>query len=58
MLDERDASRAVSVSLYDTREHAMAAQERIVATMRDKRFAPNPPGVLAGQVAIVAAAEG
>jgi hypothetical protein len=29
-----------------------------VATMRDKRFAPNPPGVLAGQVAIVAAAEG
>jgi len=26
MLDERDASRAVSVSLYDTREHAMAAQ--------------------------------
>ena len=58
MLDERDASRAVSVSLYDTREHAMAAQERIVATMRDKRFAPNPPGVMAGQVAIVAAAEG
>ena len=58
MLDERDASRAVSVSLYDTREHARAAQERIVATMRDKRFAPNPPSVLAGQVAIVAAAEG
>jgi len=58
MLDERDASRAVSVSLYDTREHAMAAQERIVATMRDKRFAPNPPSVMAGQVAIVAAAEG
>ena len=58
MLDERDASRAVSVSLYDTREHAMAAQERIVATMRDKRFAPNPPIVMAGQVAIVAASEG
>jgi hypothetical protein len=58
MLDERDASRAVSVSLYDTREHAMAAQERIVATMRDKRFVPNPPSVMAGRVAIVAAAEG
>ena len=58
MLDERDASRAVSVSLYDTREHAMAAQERIVATMRDKRFAPNPPGVMAGRTVVVAAAEG
>ncbi len=58
MLDERDASRAVSVSLYNTREHAMAAQERIVATMRDKRFAPNPPTVMGGQVVIVAAARG
>ena len=58
MLDERDASRAVSVSLYDTREHAMAAQERIVATMRDKRFAPNPPGVMAGRVVLAASAEG
>ena len=58
MLDEQDGSRAVSVSLYDTREHAMAAQERIVATMRDKRFAPNPPGVMAGRTVVVAAAEG
>jgi heme-degrading monooxygenase HmoA len=58
MLDERDASRAVSVSLYDTREHALAAQERIVATLRDKRFAPNPPGVMAGRTVVVAAAEG
>ena len=58
MLDEQDGSRAVSVSLYDTREHAMAAQERIVATMRDKRFAPNSPGVMAGRTVVVAAAEG
>jgi heme-degrading monooxygenase HmoA len=57
LLDERDASRAASVSLFDTREHAMAAQEKAVATVRDKRIAPNPPSVMAGQVAIVAAAE-
>src|SRR3712207_6392991 len=36
-LDERDPGRGVSASLFDTREHAMAAQERVVAAMRDKR---------------------
>jgi hypothetical protein len=57
-LDERDARRGVSASLFDTREHAMAAQERVVAAMRERRIAPNPPSVMAGQAAIVAAAEG
>src|SRR3712207_4514007 len=41
-LDEREASRGVSASLFDTREHATAAQERVVAAMRDKRIVPNP----------------
>jgi heme-degrading monooxygenase HmoA len=55
-LDERDPGRGVSASLFDTREHAMAAQERVVAAMRDKRIAPNPPTVMAGTTAVVAAA--
>ena len=55
-LDERDASRGVSASLFDTREHAMAAQEQVVAAMRDKRIAPNPPSVMAGQTVIAEAA--
>jgi hypothetical protein len=58
LLDERDASRALSVSLFDTREHAMAAQEKAVAAMRDQRIAPNPPSVLAGRVVLAASAEG
>jgi len=56
-LDEQYASRGVSASLFDNREHAMAAQERVVATMRDKRIASNPPTVHSGQTAIVAATE-
>ena len=55
-LDERDPGRGVSASLFDSREHAMAAQERVVAAMRDKRVAPNPPRVMAGQTVIAAAA--
>jgi hypothetical protein len=55
-LDERDPGRGVSASLFDTREHAMAAQERVVAAMRDKRIAPNPPRVMAGTTTVVAAA--
>ncbi|MBD0275796.1 MAG: hypothetical protein ICV73_28195 [Acetobacteraceae bacterium] len=57
-LDERDAGRGVSASLFDTREHAMAAQERVVAAMRERRIAPNPPRVAAGRVAVAASAEG
>jgi hypothetical protein len=57
LLDERDNSRGVSVSLYDTREHAAAANERVMAAMRDKRIAPNPPSVTVGRVAIIVANE-
>jgi heme-degrading monooxygenase HmoA len=57
LLDERDASRAASVSLFDTREHAMAAQERVVAVMREVKIAPNPPTILAGRVVLAATAE-
>ena len=55
-LDERGPGRGVSASLFDTREHAMAAQERVVAAMRNKRIAPNPPAVMAGQTVIAEAA--
>ena len=58
LLDERDASRALSVSLFDTRAHAMAAEEKAVAAMRAQRIAPNPPSVLAGRVVLAASAEG
>jgi hypothetical protein len=55
-LDERDASHGVSVSLFDTRQHAMEANERVVSVMRDRRIAPNPPSLMAGPTAVVAAA--
>jgi hypothetical protein len=56
-LDERDSSRGVSISLYDTRQHAVEANEQVMAVMRDNRIAPNPPSITAGQAAVVAAAE-
>jgi hypothetical protein len=55
-LDERDASRGVSVSLFDTRQHGMEANERVVSVMRDRRIAPNPPSLMAGRTVVVAAA--
>jgi hypothetical protein len=55
-LDERDASHGVSVSLFDTRQHAMEANARVVSVMRDRRIAPNPPSLMAGPTAVVAAA--
>jgi len=57
LLDERDASHGVSVSLFDTRQNAMEANERVVSVMRDRRIAPNPPKVISGQAAVTAAAE-
>ena len=56
LLDERDASRAASVSLFDTREHAMEANQRAIEVMRDKRIAPDPPSVIAGWIAVAATA--
>jgi hypothetical protein len=55
-LDERQETRGVSVSLYDTREQAMEANQRVMDVMRERRIAPNPPDVMAGLTVIVAAA--
>ena len=55
-LDGRDASLGVSASLFDTREHAMEANQRAIEVMRDKRIAPNPPSVMAGRIAVAATA--
>ncbi len=54
-LDERDASRGASVSLFDTRQHAMEANEWVVSVMRDRQIAPNPPSLIAGPTVVVAA---
>ncbi len=56
LLDEREASHGVSVSLFDTRQHAMEANERVVSVLRDRRIAPNPPSLMAGPAVVVAAA--
>jgi len=45
------------VSLFDTRQNAMEANQRVVSVMRDRRIAPNPPSIMAGQAVIIAAAE-
>ena len=57
-LDETDASRGVSASLFDTREHATEANAWVVSVMRERRIAPNPPRVMAGQAIIIATAKG
>ena len=57
LLDERDASHGASVSLFDTRQHAIEANEWVVSVLRDRRIAPNPPTIMVGQTVIVAAAE-
>jgi heme-degrading monooxygenase HmoA len=57
--DQCDQSRAVTVTLFDTREHAMAAHDHAVSIMREKMAmtVPNPPRVMAlGQIVIMALA--
>ena len=56
--DERDASRAVSVTLFDTREHAMAAQGKVVPLAREVKIASSPPTIMTGRVVLAASAEG
>jgi hypothetical protein len=58
LLDERDPSRGMSASLFDTREHAMEANRWVLEVMRDRSIAPNPPSVMAGRVVLAALAEG
>lgn len=57
-LDERDSSRGVSASLFDTRDHAMDASRQVVEVMRGKRIAPNLPSVWSGRSVVAATAEG
>jgi hypothetical protein len=56
LLDEAVASRGASVTIFDTRDHAMEANEWVVSVIRERRIAPNPPSVMSGPIAIVAAA--
>jgi hypothetical protein len=55
VLNERNPSCGVAVSLFDDRIHAMEANERAVSVMRDRQIAPNPPRLMAGTTAVVAA---
>jgi heme-degrading monooxygenase HmoA len=55
--DEHDQTRAATVTLFDTREHAMAAHDHTVSIMRQKMAmtVPNPPRVVAlGQIVMMA----
>ena len=56
--DERDPSRAVSVTLFDTRENAMAAQGKVLPLAREVKIAPSPPTIMTGRVVLAASAEG
>ncbi len=55
-IDERKETRGVAVSLFDSRDHALEANERVVAVMRDRHIAPNAPSIVAGPTIGVAAA--
>ncbi|WP_052389765.1 hypothetical protein [Belnapia moabensis] len=54
--DERNAIRAGAVSLFDTRQNALQANEQVVSIMRERQIAPNPPTVMMGETVIVATA--
>jgi hypothetical protein len=59
--DERDPSRAATVTLFDTRGHAAGAHDRAVSVMR-RRMAmvvPGPPRIVAlGRTVVMASAQG
>jgi heme-degrading monooxygenase HmoA len=55
--DQRDPSRAATVTLFDTREHAAGAHDRAVSVMRRKlaMVVPEPPRIVAlGQTVVMA----
>jgi heme-degrading monooxygenase HmoA len=55
--DKHDQSRAATVTLFDTRAHAMSAHDRAVSIMRQRMAmtVPNPPRVVAlGQIVVMA----
>ena len=53
-----DQGRVVAVSLFDTRENAMRASDRVVGIMREraKEVAPSPPRVTSGKAVVAAVA--
>jgi hypothetical protein len=55
--DEEDTNRAISVTLFDTREQAMHAHERVVEIMREQlgELAYRVPRVVSGETVVMAA---
>lgn len=56
--DEHDPNRAISVTLFDSREEAMRSHEAVVAIMRDQlgEMAYRPPRVVSGETVVTATA--
>jgi hypothetical protein len=56
--DETDPNRAVSVTLFDTREDAMRSHEQVVGIMRERlgEMAYRPPRVAMGETVVLATA--
>jgi heme-degrading monooxygenase HmoA len=56
--DEADPSRAVSVTLFDSREDALRSHERVVEVMREQlgEMAYRPPRVTMGETVVLARA--
>jgi len=56
--DEADPNRAVSVTLFDSREDAMRSHEQVVGVMREQlgEMAYRPPRVTMGETAVLATA--
>ena len=56
--DEDDPNRAISVTLFDTRENAMHSHEEVVGIMRERlgEMAYRPPQVTVGETIVLATA--
>ena len=56
--DEANPDRAISVSLFDSREHATHSQEEVLNIMREQlgEMAYREPQVTAGETAVLATA--
>jgi quinol monooxygenase YgiN len=56
--DEADPNRAVSVTLFDSREDALRSHEQVVGVMRERlgEMAYRPPRVTMGETAVLATA--
>jgi heme-degrading monooxygenase HmoA len=56
--DEEDPNRAISVTLFDTRDEAMRSHEEVIGIMRERlgEMAYRPPRVVAGETVVLATA--